>query len=189
VTILGRGDLAPRRRGRGRRTSILAVLLAVAALAAAGWWGWHSLRGGSTASAGPAVVCTTPSSAPSPPPPKTVHVAVLNTTPAVGLAHTVAAQLTLRGLSIARVGNTVPALAGAPQVGYAAGDRAAALTLAEQVLGATVVELATAKPGVVELHLSTGFHRLATPAEAGAAHVRDVAAAAPSPAICSTPRS
>lgn len=161
----------------------------LAAAAAGGWFAWRHWHGhnGATSSKGPAVVCVTPTPSPQPAPIKSVKVAVLNGTSAVGLAHTVAGQLTLRGFSIVKVGNGSPST-GRPRVAYAPGDAAAATTLAEQVPGAELIEVSTQTAGVVELDISTGFHRLATPAEVSAARSRDLAAAAPSPAVCSTPR-
>ncbi|MDQ1747546.1 MAG: hypothetical protein QOD07_1809 [Frankiaceae bacterium] len=190
MTILGSGDLAPRRRGRRRRTKtpyVVAVLV-LAAAAAGGWFGWRAWHGGkSGAPARPLAVCATPSSSPSPAAAKTVKVAVLNGTARVGLAHTVAGQLTLRGFAVVKVGNG-PSTTGPPRVVYAPGETGLALTLAEQVAGAQIEELSTQTPGTVQLDISSGFRRLATPAEAAAAKARDLGLAAPSPAVCTTPR-
>jgi hypothetical protein len=189
VTILGRGDLAPPRRGRRRRTPFLAALLLLAALAAGGWYAWRTWTGGghdSVRTKQPHVVCVTPTPSSSPAPIKGVKVAVLNGTARAGLAHTIAGQLTLRGFAVVKVGNG-PAASGPPRVTYAPGEVALAMTLAEQVRGATLYELSNQPPGVVELRISSGFGRLATRAEAAAARAHDVAAAAPSPAVCTTP--
>lgn len=187
MTILGSGDLAPRRRGRRRKTPYVVAVLVLAVAAAGGWFGWRAWHGGKSPHARPLAVCETPSSSPSPAAAKTVKVAVLNGTARVGLAHTVAGQLTLRGFSVVKVGNG-PATTGPPRVIYAPGETGLALTLAEQVAGAQLYELSTQTPGTVQLDISSGFRRLATPAEAAAAKARDLAVAAPSPAVCTTPR-
>lgn len=187
MTILGRGDLAPRRRGRRRRTPYAVALLLIALVAAGGWFGWRAWHGDGAPSARPEVVCVTPSPSPSPAPVTSVNVAVLNGTKTVGLAHTVAGELTKRGFAIIRVGNGTP-VHGAPRITYAPGDISLALTLAEQVPGATLLELASQPAGQVKLNLSTGYRGLATRAAASTVRARDLAAAAPSPAACSTPR-
>lgn len=185
MTILGRGDLAPRRRHRRRKTPYVVALLVLALAAAGGWYGWRAWRGHSSAAAPPQVVCTTPTPSASPAAIKTVKVAVLNGTTIVGLAHTVAGQLTVRGFAIVKVGNGKP-IDGPSRVTYAPGEAALALAVAEQVPGSTLYEVSSQHPGVVELGIGAGFHRLATPKEVSAARARDLAAAVPSPAVCST---
>ena len=189
MTILGRGDLAPLRRGRRRKTPYVVAVLVVAAAVAGGWFGWRAWHGngGKPAKAQAVVSCQTPTPSPSPAAPKTVKVAVLNGTPKVGLAHTIAGQLTLRGFSVVKVGNGPPTT-GPPRVIYAPGEAALATTLAEQIYGAQLYELSSQTPGAVTLDISSGFRRLTTPAEAAAARTRDLAATAPSPAVCTTPR-
>jgi len=185
MTILGRGDLAPRRRQRRRKAPYVVALLVLALAGAGGWYGWRAWRGDKQAAQPPQVVCTTPTPSASPAAIKTVKVTVLNGTTIAGLAHTVAGQLTLRGFAIVKVGNG-KAINGPSRVTYAPGEAALALAVAEQVPGATVYELSSQQPGVVQLGIGAGFHRLATPKEVSAARARDLAAAAPSPAVCST---
>jgi hypothetical protein len=187
VTILGRGDLAPPRRGRRRRaTPYVAALVLLVLVAAGGWYGWRAWHGSTSTTKQPSVVCVTPAASPSPAATKAVKVDVLNGTTRVGLAHIIAGQLTLRGFAVVKVGNG-RALTGPPRVTYSPGELALALTLAEQVPGATLYELSTQPPGTVELDIGSGFRRLATPNEVSAARARDVSAAVPSPAVCSTP--
>src|SRR5438270_2180383 len=80
VTILGRGDLSPRRRSR-RRGPILVMIVVAGLLAAAGWVGWHALRGSDNGPRQTLRTCVTPSPAPTPAEPAGVTVAVLNATP------------------------------------------------------------------------------------------------------------
>jgi len=186
MTILGSGDLAPRRRSRHRRSPYVVALLVLALAAGGGWYGWRAWHDTAPPGSKLAFLCVTPVPEASPAPVKQVKVAVLNGTTTVGLAHIVAGTLTRRGFAIVKVGNGTAAT-GAPRIAYAPGEIARALTLAEQVPGATLYELSTQRPGQVELRISTGFKRLATLTEAKAARDRDLAATSPSPAPCSTP--
>ena len=180
MTILGRGDLSPPRRHRGRGP-IIATVVVAGLLAAAGWYGWHALRGGHHSSAQTVRTCVTPTAAPSPAAPGDVTVAVMNATPKVGLAHQVAAALKARGFRIGRVGNTKAIVVAAAVVTYGPGSRSAALTVAEQVPGATLTPVAS---GGVILELGPTFTALAGTDQVSAAHARDVAAASPRPAVC-----
>ena len=158
---------------------ILAVLVV---LGVAGYFGWREWHGSdSTAQVRAPRPCVTPSVPPTPAAPGQVAVAVLNTTDRVGLAHTVARELHLRGFRVGHVGNTTPRQSGTASVTYGPGTQAAALAVAEQVPGATVV--AAGSPGLT-LQLGAGFRTLATPAQVGAARAHDLAAASPRPAVC-----
>jgi len=152
-------------------------------LAAAGWVGWHVLRGRHDAAHRAVRTCVTPTPAPVPAQPGDVTVAVLNATAKVGLAHQVAAALHAQGFRIGRVGNTKAVVAGTATVAYAPGDRAVALAVAEHVTGATLTPVSS---GRVTLELGPGFTVLAPQAEVSAAHARDVTAASPRPAVCSS---
>ena len=158
-------------------------MLVAGLLAGLGWVAWHELRGSKHSSKQAVRTCVTPSAAPSPEQAAAVTVAVLNATPKVGLAHQVAAQLKARGFRIGRVGNTKAIVTGSAAVTYGPGERAAAMTVAEQVAGAAVTPVAT---GGVTLELGPSFASLATPTEVNVAHARDVSAASPRPAVCST---
>ena len=156
-------------------------MIVLAVLAVAGWFAWREWHGSSSASgASTPRPCTTPSVPPSPAAPAAVTVAVLNTTNRVGLAHDIAGQLRRRGFRIGHVGNTTPLVAGVAQVSYDGPDHAQALTVAEQVPGATLV------PGGsgVALRIGSGFRALSDPATAAAARSRDVASASPRPPAC-----
>jgi hypothetical protein len=185
MTILGRGDLAPRRRGR-RSTPYVVAVLVLAAAGAGGWFGWRAWSGRTSPRTQPQVVCVTPSPSASPARAAAVKVSVLNATPTVGLAHAVARELTRRGFTVVDVGND-PSKYGRSRVTYAPGEVALALAVAEQVPNAELYELSTQPPGKVKLDLASDFHHLATPAQVAAARARDVAASAPSPASCTTP--
>jgi hypothetical protein len=188
MTILGRGDLAPPRRGSRRRAPYLAavVVLALAGAGAGGWFGWRAWKTKPSAQSKPRVVCVTPSPSASLVAVAKVKVRVLNATPTVGLAHAVARELGQRGLTVVAVGNTSQTF-GRSRVTYSPGEIGFALAVAEQVPDAELHESSTEPPGDVELDLASDFHHLATPAQAKAARARDVTAAAPRPATCSTP--
>src|SRR5438270_909831 len=103
VTILGRGDLSPRRRSRhGGR--FMATVLVAALVAGAAYVGWRELRGhGGSAGAAVTPTCTTPTPEPPPLPPRQVKVAIRNGTATVGLAHKIADALKARGFTVTTV--------------------------------------------------------------------------------------
>jgi len=168
---------------------VLATVLVLAALAAAGWYGWHRWHGKDSAAAHAPRTCVTPSAAPTPAAPAQVTVNVLNATDKVGLAHQVAAALRAQGLHIGKVGNTKASVTGVAVISYGAASKAAAVTLAEYVPGATLVPAATApdRAGSVSLQIGPSFAALAAPAAVNSAHVRDLASASPRPVVCTTP--
>jgi len=188
VTVLGRGDLSPRRRAR-RRGPVLATVVVLAALAAGGWYGWHRWHGRDSAAAQAPRTCVTPSAAPTPAPPAQVTVNVLNATEKVGLAHQVAAALRAQGLRIGKVGNTKASVTGVAAISYGSTSKAAAITVAEYVPGATLVPASTApdRTGSVTLQIGPSFAALAAPTAVTSAHVRDLASASPRPVVCTTP--
>jgi hypothetical protein len=163
---------------------VLATVVVLAALAAAGWYGWHRWHGhGSSAAAAPRT-CVTPTAGPTPLAAGQVTVAVLNATDKVGLAHQVAAALRTQGLRVGKVGNTKTRVGGVAVISYGSTSEGAALTVAEYVPGATLVQVAT--PGVT-LQLGPQFTALAAPAQVSAAHARNLASASPRPVVCTTP--
>ena len=168
---------------------MLATVLVLAALAAAGWYGWHRWHGKDSASAQTPRTCVTPSAAPTPAAPAQVTVTVLNATDKVGLAHQIAAALRAQGLRIGKVGNTKAKVTGVAAISYGATSKAAAITVAEYVPGATLVPAPSGadKAGSVTLQIGPSFAALAAPAAVSSAHVRDLASASPRPVVCTTP--
>jgi len=186
VTILGRGDLAPPRRRRSR-AGVIVALLVLAALGAGGYFGWRELRGSSSSTATLTPICTTPTPSPSPAAATGVTIVLRNGTPQVGLAHRLADLLKSRGFKVVSVGNTKSPVTGVAVVLYPDGQQAAALAVAEQFPGATIVPAPAAVSGRVELEIGADYRSLATTAQVAAARARDQAAAAPRPPVCTTP--
>ena len=187
MTILGRGDLSPRRRHRSYGRVVL-VLLLVAALGAGGYMAWRQLRGKGSSKATLSPICTTPTASPSPASATSVKVRILNATPQVGLAHRLGDLFTARGFTVVGVGNTAATGTGVATVGYPPGQLAGALAVAEQVPGAVVsAGVSSRKPVVIELDIGPDFRNLATPAQLAAARAHDEAAASPQPPVCTTP--
>jgi hypothetical protein len=183
VTILGRGDLSPRRRTH-RRGPALATILVIAIVGAAGWFAWHALRGHDSGAGTRVRTCVTPSPAPVPAQPRDVTVSVLNATDKVGLAHQVAAALRTQGFRVGKVGNTKAAVTGVGTITFPPAARAGAIALAEHVPGAALV---TASTAAVTLRLGPAFTALAAPSDAAAARTRDLASASPRPPVCTSP--
>jgi hypothetical protein len=180
VTVLGRGDLSPRRkpRRRGRRWWLLLLLVT---LAVVGWFGRQALRGDNTSSLRTGnVPCVQPTHPPAPADPSAVHVRVLNGTNRAGLAHEVADQLHRRGFRLAGVGNA-PHVVAATTVQHPEAELAAALAVAEQLRAA---EVGAAKVRVVTLTIGRDFHGLAPKQLASRQHVGDLRSASPSPSPC-----
>jgi hypothetical protein len=127
-------------------------------------------------------VCPSPSASPLPlaASAHAVTLRILNTTKRDGLARTVKDELVKRGFRVAGIGNAKPPFADPAQVRYDAATYAAARLLAENVVGARLVEDPTVR-GLLVLRIGNGFTRLATPAEVGAAHTHDQAQTTPLP--------
>jgi hypothetical protein len=129
--------------------------------------------------------CVTVTVTPTPGPPvaasaKGISVRVMNGTRRVGLAHALGAELLHRGFTVRTLGTAARPVTGPPQVVYGDGGEAAARLLAEHVTDATLKHDSSLH-GLVQLTITDGFTRLATPAEATAAHTSDLAAASPTP--------
>lgn len=159
-------------------------MLVAAVLAGVGWLAWSAWHSSGEHPPAIARTCVTPSSAPSPIAPADITVAVLNTTPRVGLAHHVASDLASRGFHVGHVGNTTPEIASNAIVSYGEGQMGAALSVAEQVPNATLQP--GPKPGVTLL-LGKLFTSLASADAAATARTHDALAASPRPPICGSP--
>jgi hypothetical protein len=163
-------DLAPSRRGGGRRTGVwVLVLVLVIAGAAAGAWRYLEL-GADDDVATPRVSCP-----PTTPPltvvaPAQVKVNVYNATERRGLASAVATQLKRRGFKVGKVANdplkrTVTGLA---EVRASTTGADAARTVVAHV-GQVVLVPDQRKDPSVDLVLGATFKALVTPADAAAA--------------------
>jgi LytR cell envelope-related transcriptional attenuator len=179
VTILGGGDLAPRRRGGSIGRWVVTVLVLVL-LAGGGFAAYLGLTGSSS---DPDPVATAPHCvAPvvaGPSRPHQVHVVVLNGTLRNGLAGRVAASLKHRGFHVAQIGNTPRLVTGVAIVRYGSGQLLDAQAVADQIQGATVVR-ATLRDGAhvstVQLDVGPQFNSLRTAAAATLARAQIVAA-------------
>lgn len=183
MTILGRGDLSPRRR-RSRWPRALLVLVVLAALGVGGWFGWQAWGGGGTTTLRPAATpCPTASASPSAPPAVTAPVRVLNGSLRPGLAAT-AARLLHRSfhVTVARIGNAVSFLRGDSEIRYPAPLAGQAQRLAAMVVPAPRL-VAVASGSKLELDLGTRFRRVATVTEfRGALPASGTPSATPTPA-------
>jgi hypothetical protein len=188
VTILGSGDLVPRRRN-GRAGRSLAVLAGVVVLALLIVGAVKLLTGGSS----PKKVSTLPLcpvTAPvGPAKPKAVHLTVLNGTLTGGLAGEVGNDLTARGFHVTSVGNTQQMLPTGTTavVSYGPGRLLAAQAVAAEIAGAKIVKGTV--PGV-QLGVGPAFTALASKSDvvtARRAFVVTDTPAAPTPTPSATP--
>ena len=187
MSILGRGDLVPRRR-RGRPRWPL-VLLAVVALAAVGYVGdryvWPHLRSSTPTATQP--VCPTRGPAPPIPNARTVSLRVRNSTVREGLAAQVAAALHRRGFHVHGVGNTSAKVTGTAMVRYSADRAQQAKSVAAQVDRPVLVKVGG--KGVLDLDLGTKWRALASPTAVRAAERADRASSSPKPTCSPSPAS
>jgi hypothetical protein len=179
VSILGRGDLVPRRR-RGRpRWPLLA--LAFVALAAVGYVGdryvWPHVRSSSPTASQP--LCPTSSPPPPLPAARTVSLRVRNSTIREGLAGEVATALRHRGFHVRGVGNAPVKVTGTAKVRYSADQAQQAKSVAAQV--DRPVLLKVGGKGVLDLDLGVKWRALASPTAVRAAERADRASASPTP--------
>jgi LytR cell envelope-related transcriptional attenuator len=186
VTILGRGDLSPRRhqRSAGR---YLTVLLVVAILAGGGYAAYvgfiRNSSGTDTATTGlphcPKRASQSPYAAP-----HTLKVRIFNASLQTGLAAQVRSQLKSRGFTVTQIGNALRVGHDTAVVRYSPDQHLGALTLAAQVSGATTHQVAGT--GRLELDLGLQFTQLRSAAAAKTAAHRAAASAAPSPSSSPT---
>lgn len=165
MTILGRGDLSPRRKyGYGRRRRwprVVLTLIVVAALGVGGYYGWRELRGNDTATVAAGASCRTRTAVPVASPPPRVTAKVLNGSLKTGLAKSVARTLHRRfGVVVAKVGNAPRFTRGDSVVRYPR-----RLTTPARALAAYVVPpprlVASARLATVELDIGTRFRSVA----------------------------
>jgi hypothetical protein len=195
VTIIGRGDLMPRRRRRhyGRYVT---VALVVILLGGGGYAAYRGLKNTHSTSPGATLaLCKkgAPRAAGSPPPASAktgkTTIVVDNATLVSGLAAQVAGELRTRGFTIASVGNTAARGRGVATVRYSPDRKVVGEQLAAQIKGATLVEAAGSKR--VELDVGPKYTALRSTRAAGAALRKlvaaDAASASPSPSATPTP--
>ncbi|HEU5033776.1 MAG TPA: LytR C-terminal domain-containing protein [Mycobacteriales bacterium] len=172
MTILGSGDLSPRRRRRGRRWARALLTLVVLAAAGAGaWFGWrhfHDDRGTATLNTRP-TPCPTASPTPTPTPALAAPIRVLNGSLRPGLAAGAARQLQRWfHVPVARVGNAAMFVRGDSLIRYPAAAAADAQRLATLVVPPPRLVL-TPTAGKVELDLGTRFDHITRPSPAASA--------------------
>jgi hypothetical protein len=182
VTILGRGDLSPRRKHRDwrQRSAVTAVVLVVAAIG----FGAYELFGGGSSSA-PRVLPPCPSTSPRPQTVTAVKLVVRNATLTTGLAADVAHDLRLRHFRIAKVGNTPFRGKGVATVQYSADRLEAARLVAAQFDGATMEQVDGSE--LLEVDIGPKFDKLVPVAEAAAAERDILGTTAPTPSVSPTP--
>lgn len=191
MTILGSGDLSPRRHHRRIGRDLL-VLLVVVVLAAVGYFLYKHFSGGSSAPRTSALPVCTAQHVIGPASPSTVHVKVLNGTLTSGLAAQVAKGLRHRGFHVSSVGNTQKLMkTGTAVVSYGPGREFAAQAVAVEFPGSTVVKGTAAG---VQVAIGGDFNTLSTKTEASRARQQFVSAdattpASPSPSASPTCRS
>jgi hypothetical protein len=179
VSILGRGDLVPRRR-RGR-VSWSVVVGVLVLLAAAGYAGdrylWPHLHS-STPTAAPAN-CPKAGPVPRLPAARQVSLRVRNSTVREGLASGVASALDHRGFHVRGVGNTSAKVTGTATVRYSADRAEQAKALATQISHPAMVQVSG--KGVLDLDLGPRWHALASVKAARAAERAARKPASPAP--------
>jgi hypothetical protein len=192
VSILGSGDLAPRRRHRrtGRDLAVLAgvvVVVGIVFLVVELFTGGSSPKKPSTL---PLCQATAPIA---PPKPRAVHLSVLNGTLTPGLAGEVANDLRARSFTVTSVGNTQQMLPTGTTavVSYGPGRLLAAQTVAAEFSAARIIK--STVPGV-QLGVGPAFTALSSKSDAVAARAQysqaDTAAsstASPTPTPTATP--
>ncbi|HVW81786.1 MAG TPA: LytR C-terminal domain-containing protein [Mycobacteriales bacterium] len=182
MTILGRGDLSPRRKRRNwRRRS--AVLVVVVIVIGGGYFGYEQVFAGSGGSAQALPLCPAPTR--SAPPTEQARVVVKNATLTTGLASDVAEQLRRRNFKIASVGNTLFRGKGVATVDYSANLVQAAQLLGAQFDGATLDQVSGSN--VLEVDIGPKFHDLVPVARAQAAEQDILGTPTPTPTPSASP--
>jgi acetolactate synthase regulatory subunit len=161
VTILGRGDLAPRRRHR-RIGRFLAILVVVALLAGGGYAGYRAVKGGSStpaASASRRPVCPASPTSLLFAPDHQVRLRVMNASLRTGLAAQVKQELKHRGFHVSQIGNALRVGHDVATIQYSADQKRAASTVAAQIAGGPTMK-PVAGQRVLELDIGVRFARL-----------------------------
>jgi hypothetical protein len=185
VTILGQGDLSPRRRQRrvGRYVTVLLVLAMLAGGAYAAYVGF--IRGSSThVAASPAPSRCRPARSPYARP-HTLQVRIFNASLQTGLASQVRTSLRRRGFRVAQIGNAMRVGHYAAEVRYSPDQKLGSVTLAAQVTGATTRQIAGQHVLELDLGLKYQQMRSATAARTVAHHL--AASVAPASSASPTP--
>lgn len=187
MSILGTGDLSPRRRRRhaGR---YLGILLGLVVVAAAAFFGVKHFTGGSSSPDTSTLPLCKKTAPPGPAKPSIVHVRVLNGTLTGGLAAEVAVDLKHRGFHIESVGNTDKLVkTGTAIVSYGPGRLLEAQAVADEFAGAT---LQAGDFAGVQVAIGPSYTALASKsaaAQARAQYVQVDSSASPSPTPTATP--
>jgi hypothetical protein len=182
VTILGRGDLSPRRHSRPAGRYLL-ILLVVALLAGGGYAGYRGLTGGSSnhaPSAPVAASCPKPLTSAEFAPPHQVKLRVFNASLRTGLAAQVRAELVRRRFHVVEIGNALRVGHNIAMIRYSPDQKRAASTVAAQISGRLTMKPVTGE-NVLELDIGVHFVRLRSAAAAKAVERRVAASASPSP--------
>jgi hypothetical protein len=186
VTILGQGDLSPRRRQRrvGRYVTVFLVLAMVAGGAYAAYVGF--IRGSSTdVTANPAPSrCARHASSPYAAP-HTLRVRIFNASLQTGLASQVRSSLRHRGFRVTQIGNALKVGHYAAEVRYSPDQTLGSVTLAAQVTGATTHEVGGQH--VLELDLGLKYQQMRSATAARTLAHQVAASAAPTPSASPTP--
>ncbi|HWA66788.1 MAG TPA: LytR C-terminal domain-containing protein [Mycobacteriales bacterium] len=176
MTILGRGDLSPRRKRRNwRRRS--AVLVAIVVVAGGGYFGYRQVFGDSTSAPKALPPCPAPTQ--STPVTEQAKLVVKNATLTTGLAGDVAKQLRRRDFKIASVGNTLFRGKGVATIDYSADLSEWAQLLAAQFDGATLDEVTG--NNVLEVDIGPRFRDLVPLAQADQAEQAILGTPSPTP--------
>jgi acetolactate synthase regulatory subunit len=182
VTILGNGDLVPRRRRRpiGR---YLATLVVLALVAGGGYAGYRTLQGGSstpTSSAANRPVCHAPTTSVLFAPAHQVRLSVMNASLRTGLAAQVEHELKHRGFRVTQIGNALRVGHDVATVQYSSDQERAASTVAAQIPGGPTMKPVAGRR-VLELDIGVRFARLRSAPGARALERHRLATVSPAP--------
>jgi hypothetical protein len=188
VTILGRGDLSPRRRHRsvGRYVTVVLVLAVLAGGGYAAYVGF--IQGSSTASTptAPLALCPKPTTTVLFAPPHKVRLAVLNASLHTGLAAEVRTELRHRGFHVTQIGNAMRVGHDVATIRYSPDERREYRSVAAQIPGEATI-LPVSGRHILELDLGVHFRQLQSVAAARATERRLVAGSVTSASASPSP--